>query len=154
MLKAPLPTNSVTTAAIADDAVTASKIDFATLPKPKTILITLNSTTGSQTITGVGFKPSALITKSLGTGTVVFSATGMASDNNGVTTQTCNAIRSEGSSGNQTLTEGSAFLHVSGGGSALVRGQITSFTSDGFVVNIITTTATFGPREWAVTLFP
>lgn len=31
LLKSPLPTNSVTTAAVADNAITASKIDFTTL---------------------------------------------------------------------------------------------------------------------------
>ena len=33
LLKAPLPTKSVTTAAVADNAITADKVDFATFPK-------------------------------------------------------------------------------------------------------------------------
>lgn len=126
-----------------------------TVKSPRSINITLNSTTGTQTITGVGFRARAALTQSMGTATVLFNGSGSATDMGGTIDQGCTAIRSEGASGTQTLSENIAFLHVTGGGSGLLRGSITAFTDDGFTINITTmTTTAVGPRQWRVTLFP
>lgn len=126
-----------------------------TVKSPRSINITLNTSTGMQSITGVGFRARAALTQSMGSANVLFSANGSATDMGGTIDQGCTAIRSEGSAGTQTLYEGQSFLHVTGGGSGLLRAVITEFTADGFNINITTmgTTST-GPRQWRVTLFP
>ena len=152
---AALPADTVTTAAIADGAVTADKIDFTTFNKPKTIEILLNSSTGTQTITGVGFKASHATTFSQGSAGVVYFGSGVATQDGASVINKGAAIRSEGSSGNQTFSDVCAFLHVTAGGSGLLRGVITGFTDDGFTINIPTMgTTSVGPRTWVVTLYP
>lgn len=75
LLKAPLPDNSVTTAAVANGAITADKVDFATFPKLASVTGTNSFTTENRIvaeITNYTFKAGVnyLITAVVGTSIV------------------------------------------------------------------------------------
>lgn len=119
----------------------------------KLIVHTFANSTGSQSITGVGFKPKAIIVNwglpSSTSGAIM--SNGRAVDGSPIT-QGSEAIYIIASGpGTASLTSTTqAFLRIGGSGTAAVAATVTSFDSDGITVNMTTTDATTSNRTFSI----
>jgi hypothetical protein len=113
---------------------------------------TFANSTGSQSITGVGFKPKAIIVLGGNQSSVVGAvlAHGLAYDNAGSVVQNSLASTDNHSSnvGAQVVETTSLIHSVASAGTTTFRGILTSFDADGATFNITTASATQNTREY------
>lgn len=145
---APLPAGSVDTNALAQSAVTPEKRSGGF----KLITHVFADSTGSQSITGVGFKPKAII---VGWGlpttdTAAVMSAGRATDGSPIT-QSSESTFVAGAASRVTVTSTTqAFFRPNGAATANFAASVTSFNADGITVNVTTTDATASNRTFQV----
>ncbi len=130
-----LPNNTVTTASIANSAVTPAKRSGGF--KVGTFTVTA---TGSKVVTDVGFTPKLLkVTFTSDSGSTAISAWGMS---DGTTSQS-GGIAADSSNKRTWTTSSGNFIYVASVTGANTRvASLTSFDSNGFTMNFTTLTAT------------
>lgn len=140
---------------IGDGAVKSSNIDFATFNQPKVIQHNFGSGTGTRTVTGVGYRPSAVIA--------------VAQQNNITTHAFSSIVFYDGSTaagarnGSRVLATVGAFTRLggqlvssdfsSGNENTMFIATINGFTDDGLEVGVSTNNHVSG-QTWMFLFFP
>lgn len=134
-----LPANTVDGQAISAGSVTPDKKSGGF----HLINHTFANATGTQTVSGVPFKPKAvLVDYGSGSSSAFAMSKGRAFDNNGSIVQSAEAWTQSSSSGGGASSTSNAIIRTDTSGTTNFRAQITSFNNDGITVNVGVTSAT------------
>jgi hypothetical protein len=142
-----LANNAVTTPKIADGAVTADKRSGGFV----VINHSFTSGTGTETVTGFGFKPKAVwifSRRTSNTATVV--SNGMAYDTGASIVQSAQSAANNTTDARTISSTTESFLSGSTTGDHAFRGAITSFDSDGITVNVTLNGSIANARDFSI----
>lgn len=144
--------NSVVTANITDAAVTVAKRAGGFFAKVHAFA----DATGSQSITGVGFQPKALIIlgSTRSSTSQMYTTNGYAYDTGSGTTQGCvSGIAAEGDAIGSISSVSNAFVRSNASGSGVFVAALTSWDADGITVNVTTSSGTAEDRTYHIMFF-